>query len=130
MIKLCRALWMTVIVAPLLAMPLMASAAPVVKSVSAHARPAQYRGECPAPLEFVGTIKLRHHPVVIEYAWERSNHTRSEVRRIQARSATQIITDAWGVGGPPGKMQVWEKLTILSPTQISSFKAKAEVHCQ
>lgn len=111
-------------------LPQAASAGAVVTGVSAVARPAQYRGACPAPLEFVGTIKVSHHPVVVEYVWERSNHTRSEVRRIQARSATQVLTDAWGVGGPPGTMQVWEKLTILSPNAIGSSGAKAEVHCQ
>lgn len=111
-------------------LPQAASAGSAVTGVSAHARPAQYRGDCPAPLEFVGTVKLGRHPVVLEYVWERSNHTRSEVRRIQARSAKQVLTDAWGVGGPPGKMQVWEKLTILSPDMISSGQARVEVDCR
>ncbi|MGH8461845.1 MAG: hypothetical protein ACRESS_09580 [Stenotrophobium sp.] len=113
------------------ATPLVQAAAkPAVTSVSAQARPAEYSGDCPAALEFVGTFRVSHHPVVVEYVWERSNHSRSAVRRIQARGTLQTITDEWGVGGPPGTMQVWEKLIILSPNSISSAVAKATVNCQ
>ena len=123
---------------PALAAPLLllSFAAPVlakgpVTSVQAYANPRNYAGECPAPLEFVGLIKVSRHPVVVEYLWERSNGTRSQVRRIQVRSGLQRITDEWGVGGPPGDpMQVWEKLKILSPSTLSSATAKATVRCK
>ncbi|MGH8457370.1 MAG: hypothetical protein ACRETW_08460 [Stenotrophobium sp.] len=107
-----------------------AAAKPAITRVSATARPEVFNGECPAALEFVGTIRVSKHPVTVEYVWERSNSSRSAVRRIQVRSAVQLITDEWSVGGPSGQMQVWEKLTILSPVNIASAKAMATVNCK
>ena len=122
---------------PALAAPLLllSFAAPVlakgpVTSVQAYANPRNYAGECPAPLEFVGLIKVSRHPVVVEYLWERSNGSRTQVRRIQARSGTQKITDEWAIGGAPGTLKVWEKLTLLSPLNLSSGVAKATVECR
>lgn len=102
----------------------------VITSVSAVAQPASYSGDCPAPLEFVGTIKVSKFPTVVEYLWERSNGTRTQGRRIQVRSGVQKITDEWGVGGAPGTMHVWERLKILSPATLSSAMAKATVSCK
>ena len=118
------------LVAMVFGIPAAAATASSVTEVSAQVRPAEYHGECPAALEFVGTIKVSAHPVVVEYVWERSNHSRSQVRRIEVRGAVQTITDEWGVGGLPAAQEVWEKLTILSPNSISSAVAKATVHCQ
>jgi hypothetical protein len=102
-----------------------------ITSISAKAVPDKYSGDCPAALEFVGTIKVSKFPVTVEYLWERSNHSRTQVRRIQVRSAVQNITDEWSVGGAPGApLKVWEKLTILSPSNISSALAKASVSCK
>jgi len=101
-----------------------------ITSVNVVAKPANYSGDCPAALEFVGTIKVSKFPAVVEYLWERSNGTRTSVRRIEVRSGTQKITDEWGVGGAPGTMQVWEKLKILSPATLSSAMAKATVNCK
>jgi hypothetical protein len=108
-----------------------AAAKNLVTSVSAKAVPDKYSGDCPAALEFVGTIKVSKFPVTVEYLWERSNRSRTQVRRIQVRSAVQKITDEWSVGGAPGApLKVWEKLTILSPSNVSSALAKASVSCK
>ena len=100
-----------------------------VSVVGVVAVPAHYEGACPAALEFVGTLKLQKFPVTVEYLWQRSDGSRTQVRRIQARSARQKITDEWEIGGAPGRMEVWERLTILSPAQISSAIAEASVNC-
>ena len=102
----------------------------IVTSVKVIAVPADYAGACPAALEFVGTVKVSKHPVTVEYLWERSNGSRTQPRRIQIRSAVQKITDEWAIGGAPGTLKVWEKLTILSPSTISSATAKASVNCR
>lgn len=102
----------------------------VITSVSAVAQPENYSGDCPAALEFVGTVKVSKFPTVVEYLWERSNGTRTTVRRIEVRSAVQKITDEWGIGGAPGAMHVWERLKILSPATLSSAMAKATVNCK
>ena len=101
-----------------------------VTSVTATATPASYAGSCPTTLQFAGTIKLSRHPATVEYLWERSNGSRTPVKRIQVRSATQKVTDDWSIGGEPGTLKVWEKLTILSPNAISSATAKASVNCR
>lgn len=91
--------------------------------------PDRYAGDCPAALEFTATVRIAKPPVTLEYVWERSNGSRTQVRRIQARSGTQKITDEWAIGGAPGTLKVWEKLTLLSPLNVSSGVAKATVEC-
>lgn len=109
---------------------LPASARAPITAVTAAAVPAHYAGACPAALEFVGSFKVSKAPVTVEYLWERSNGSRTQVRRIQARSGTQKITDEWAVGGAPGTLKVWEKLVILSPSTISSAMATASIDCR
>ncbi|TXH03043.1 MAG: hypothetical protein E6R07_13195 [Nevskiaceae bacterium] len=107
-----------------------AKAAEPVAVAGVVAVPDHYAGDCPAALEFTATVRIAKPPVTLEYVWERSNGSRTQVRRIQARSGTQKITDEWAIGGAPGTLKVWEKLTLLSPLNLSSGVAKATVECR
>jgi len=101
-----------------------------VTGVGAFASPKSYRGGCPATIEFVGTIRVSHYPVRVEYAWERSDGARSERRVIDVRSPTRRVNDHWRLGAHGERINVWERLHVLAPTGISSGEAHAHLDCR
>jgi hypothetical protein len=116
-------------VAVSLAVPLIAQSRTVTR-VGIVARPKVYRGPCPATIEFIATVFVSHHPVMIEYEWERSDGARSSRQRTEIRSAGQGISTTWTLGAGRERREVWERLHVLAPTGIRSPVARMRIVCQ
>ncbi len=102
-----------------------------VTHVAIVAKPKSYVGPCPASIEFVATIFVSHHPVRVEYEWERSDGARSGREVIDIRSAGRGVSTTWTLGGRPGERRVvWERLHVLAPTGISSPEARVRIDCR
>ena len=101
-----------------------------VTKVIAVAKPKTFSGPCPAEMEFVGTIFVSRHPVMVEYRWERSDGTIGERRKVEIRSAGQGVYETWKFGAPGTNYFLWEKLHVLTPTGITSAPAAATVRCR
>lgn len=101
-----------------------------VTRVSIVAKPRSYVGPCPATLEFIATIHVSHHPVRVEYEWERSDGGRGRREVIEIRSAGQGVTDTWTLGRAGERRVVWERLHVLAPTGISSAEAHVRLDCR
>ncbi|HXS51694.1 MAG TPA: hypothetical protein VN782_04110 [Usitatibacter sp.] len=101
-----------------------------VTRVGIVAKPRSYTGPCPATLEFIATIHVSHHPVRVEYEWERSDGGRGRRETIEIRSAGQGVTDSWTLGRGGERRVVWERLHVLAPTGISSPEARVRVDCR
>ena len=101
-----------------------------VTRVGIVAKPRSYVGECPATLEFIATIHVSHHPVRVEYQWERSDGGRGRREVIEIRSAGQGVTDSWTLGRHGERRVVWERLHVLAPTGISSPEARVRLDCR
>lgn len=98
--------------------------------VVAIAKPKAYNGPAPARIEFIGTIFVSKHPVVVQYQWERSDGAKGERKRIEIRSTGQGVSDTWTLGQKGKRMRVWEKLNVLAPTGISSAPAVVTINCR
>lgn len=116
---------------PLL-MLLVAAAAPAqtVTRVGVVAKPKKFSGRCPAEIQFIGTIRVRRHPVEVEYVWERSDGARSERHRVVIRSPRQSVNEYWTLGGRGQRMQIWEQLHVLAPANIRSVRVPVLVNCR
>lgn len=101
-----------------------------VTKVAIVAKPKVYTGPCPADLQFIATVFVSRHPVMIEYRWERSDGAKTSPRKLEIRSAGQGIYDTWRLGAGHQHMRVWEKLHVLAPTGISSPEGVATVNCR
>lgn len=101
-----------------------------VTRVGIVAKPKSYTGTCPATLEFIATIHVSHHPVRVEYQWERSDGGRGRREVVEIRSAGQGITDSWTLGRNGERRVVWERLHVLAPTGISSPEARVRLDCR
>lgn len=118
-------------VLPLLVLLIAVGAhAQTVTRVGAVAKPKNFRGRCPAEIQFVGTIHVSRHPVEVEYVWERSDGARSERHRVVIRSAGQSVNEYWTLGGPGQRMVIWEQLHVLAPTNIRSDRVPVHVNCR
>lgn len=101
-----------------------------VTRVAIVAKPKSFTGSCPATLEFVATIFVSHHPVRVEYQWERSDGGRGRREVIEIRAAGQGVTDTWTLGRHGERRVVWERLHVLAPTGISSPQARVRLDCR
>ena len=104
--------------------------AQTVTSVRVVAKPKNFRGHCPAEIQFIGTIRVSRHPVQVEYVWERSDGARSERQHVVIRSAGQSINEYWTLGSHGQRTQIWEQLHILAPTNIRSARVPVRVDCR
>jgi hypothetical protein len=98
-----------------------------VTKVAIVAKPQVYTGPCPAALQFIATVFVSHHPVWIDYRWERSDGAMGPRTRLEIGSAGQGIYTTWTLskGGT-----FWERLHVLAPTGISSPQGTAHVNCR
>ncbi|HUJ00730.1 MAG TPA: hypothetical protein VLY46_10870 [Usitatibacter sp.] len=102
-----------------------------VTRVGIVAKPHSYSGPCPATIEFIATIHVSHHPVRVEYEWERSDGARSRREVIDIHAAGEGVSTTWTIGGHPGERRVvWERLHVLAPTGISSPEAHVRIDCR
>ena len=104
--------------------------AQTVTRVSAVAKPKNHNGRCPAEMKFIGTIRVSRYPVPIEYVWERSDGAKSAPQRVVIRSAGQAVNDYWTLGTRGQRVNIWERLHILAPTNVRSPRAPAHVTCR
>ncbi len=110
--------------------PVAAAQQRTVTKVVAVAKPKVYGGPCPAEIQFIGTIFVSHHPVMVEYRWERSDGAMGETQKVEIRSAGQAVYETWTLGAQGKQYRVWEKLHVLAPTGIASAPAVATVTCR
>jgi hypothetical protein len=117
---------------PLLLLLLVATAvhAQTVTRVGVVAKPKAYTGQCPAEIQFIGTIHVSRQPVAIDYVWERSDGAKSPRRRVVIRSAGEAVREYWTLGAHRDHLQVWEQLHVLAPTNIRSPRAFVHVNCR
>jgi hypothetical protein len=101
----------------------------IVTRVSVGVRPANFKGKCPAHLTFIGTIVVSRQPAFVEYVWLRSDGARSAPQRIEVKGKGRGVTDTWELGAPNSRMQVWERLRVLSPNGMTSAAAVAHIDC-
>jgi len=94
------------------------------------AKPKAYTGQCPAEIQFIGTIHVSRHPVAVEYVWERSDGAQGQRQRVVIRSAGQSVRDDWTLGGRGQRLHIWEQLHILAPTNIRSPRAAVRLNCR
>lgn len=113
-----------------LALASMPLAAQTVTDVRIVARPRVYNGPCPATIQFTATIFVSHHPVAVEYRWERSDGARGPRRRVVIRSAGQGVRESWTLGRGRERLQIWQRLHVLAPTGISSPNQVVRVNCR
>ena len=101
-----------------------------VTRVGVVAKPKNFHGRCPAEIQFIGTIRVSRHPVEVEYVWERSDGARGERHSVVIRSAGQAVNEYWTLGQHGQRMQVWEQLHVLAPTNIRSARIPVRVNCR
>ena len=104
--------------------------AQTVTRVGAVAKPKAYSGQCPAEIQFIGTIRVSRHPVSVEYVWERSDGAQSRRQRVVIRSAGQAVREYWTLGARAERLHVWEQLHVLAPTNIRSPRVAVRVNCR
>lgn len=104
--------------------------AQTVTRVGVVAKPKAYTGQCPAEIQFIGTIRVSRHPVAVEYVWERSDGAKSPPQKVVIRSARQSVREYWTLGAHRDHLQVWEQLHVLAPTNIRSPRAFVRVNCR
>ena len=107
-----------------------AAHAQTVTRAGVVAKPKNFKGRCPAEIQFIGTIHVSRHPVEVEYVWERSDGARSERHRLVIRSAGQGVNEYWTLGAPGQHMVIWEQLHVLAPTNIRSPRVPVRVNCR
>ena len=117
------------VIAVLLFLASSAFAATVTR-VSIVARPRVYNGPCPATIDFIGTIRVSRHPVMVTYQWVRSDGARGERQQVEIRSAGQGVTDRWTLGAGREHLRIWEQLHVLAPTGIVSPRQVVDVNCR
>jgi hypothetical protein len=101
----------------------------IVTRVSVGVRPANFKGKCPVHLTFIGTIVVSRQPAFVEYVWLRSDGAQSAPQRIEVKGKGRGVTDTWELGAPNSRMQVWERLRVLSPNGMTSAAAVAHIDC-
>lgn len=101
-----------------------------VDHVAIVAKPKVYTGPCPADLQFIGTIFVNRQPVQVTYQWERSDGAVGPRRTIVIRSAGQGVYETWHLGAGKQRLNVWERVHVVAPTNISSPPGRATVNCQ
>lgn len=124
-----------------LATPLAAQQTGAVLPTAA-AVPAEYAGNCPARIEFIGRVTVTIPGTRIDYRWVRSNGDSGKLLHAQIgkpRAAGDTTTgnftgalpaDVWRVALPLQTAHFWEVLHILSPFDIASGHAVVAVDCR
>ena len=103
---------------------------PTVTRVAIVAKPKVYTGPCPAELQFIATIFVSHYPVNVTYQWERSDHAIGARKTITIRASGQGVYETWHLGRAHQHLNVWERLHVVAPTNITSPPGQATVNCQ
>ena len=101
-----------------------------IASVRIFARPAAWSGRCPADLHFYATINANRWPVRVMVQWERSDGAVGTRRQIEVRGPHQRVGESWRLGRLGQRMEVWERLHVLAPTNIVSAPARVRVVCR
>jgi hypothetical protein len=101
-----------------------------VTHVGLVAKPRVYNGECPARIDFIGTIRVSRHPARVEYEWERSDGGRGRREVVDIRSAGQSVRETWTLGRPGEHITVGMRLHVVAPTGISSPEVRVRVNCR
>jgi hypothetical protein len=122
----------TAVLAAALAAASLAAFAQVhtVTRVGLVAKPRVYNGNCPATIDFIGTIRVSRHPARIEYEWERSDGGRGRREVVEIRSAGQSVRETWTLGAPGEHRTVGMRLHVLAPPGISSPVVRVRVNCR
>jgi hypothetical protein len=106
---------------------------------TAVAYPAQYAGNCPARVEFVGHVTVTIPGTRIDYRWERSNGDSTKQLHAQIGRPTDtarttlteaVPSDFWRLALPGHAGVFWEILHIESPFDIRSQPARVTVDCR
>ncbi|HEY4321419.1 MAG TPA: hypothetical protein VGM77_09610 [Gemmatimonadales bacterium] len=136
-----RYLTPTLLLASVVAAPLAAQQSGAVLPTAA-AVPAEYVGNCPARIAFIGRVTVTIPGTRIDYRWVRSNgdsgkilHAQIGKPRAAGDTATGNFTgalpaDVWHVALPLQTGRFWEVLHILSPFDIASGRAVVAVDCR
>ncbi len=101
-----------------------------VSRVAIVAKPKVYTGPCPADLQFIATIFVNRYPVNVTYQWERSDRAVGARKTITIRSAGQGVYETWHLGSGGQRLNVWERLHVVAPTNITSPPGQATVNCR
>jgi hypothetical protein len=105
----------------------------------AVASPAQYAGNCPARIEFIGHVTVTVPGTRVDYRWERSNGDSTRLLHAQIGTAADtarppltaaIPSDVWRVALPGRGGVFWEVLHIEQPFDIRSQPARVTVECR
>jgi len=101
-----------------------------VSRVAIVAKPKVYTGPCPADVQFIATIFVNRYPVNVTYQLERSDHAVAARKTITIRSAGHGVYDTWHLGAGRQQLNVWERLHVVAPTNITSPPGRATVNCR
>ena len=93
------------------------------------ARPKVFHGNCPATIRWTAKLHLKNMPVTVDYQWERSDGATGPKEHVVMTKQLTEISDTWQLGGPGEHYNVWEKLHVLSPNNISSSTPVAKITC-
>lgn len=97
-----------------------------VTSVMAYATPPSYSGPCPFEFTFSAIITV-NGPGTVTYVWDRSDGSPGPVQSAAFASAgSQMVTDAWYLGGT---YSGWERVRILTPNSTMSNEAVFTLNC-
>jgi hypothetical protein len=135
----CRCAALAVTVASLATTAAGAQARPSVPERTAPARvtglsptvdPRMSNGPCPAAFTFTTLITANHYPVTVEYQWERSDGAKGQKQSIELTHAGTPVTETWKLGGAGTKIEIWERLHVLTPNDMKSGTPKAKLVCK
>ena len=116
------------VAAPVPSSPALAPTPPVIAAHLSVA-PTQFDDVCPAPLEFSGAI-TSSAPGVVTYRWESSDGgtRRTQTMRFESPGTTNVH-ESWHVGGGHMKDRLGMWLHVLTPVEIESEHAMADIAC-
>lgn len=100
-----------------------------VTGFNISADPRSYSGSCPATIGWKVTIHVNRPPVQVEYRWERSDDAKGPTRKMTISDKTAEVTETWQLGGSGARLNVWEKVHVLSPVDKTSGFAQVRITC-
>jgi len=107
------------------------AAAQGIGGVRVKAHPETYNGPCPARIRFTGVIQVQHHPMTLNYHWERSDGLKGPVKVFHVTGNTRTITtvELWQLN-KPGHEQISATLHVNSGNEHLSSSATVRVTCR